>query len=793
MSTHPIPGSDIAYHLVCFDAKARELDDPAGDPASHAILSRLGDTAKPVSDVFIACHGWMGDVPAALSQYDAWLGAATQAMGDGERIGQKWPEFEPLIIGLHWPSLPWGAEDVPAATAPRRTLSAEDPDSADDVDTIAAAIADTPLARKAIQTVLDEAGNAASSTLTGAMYDAYMTLFDEAGLRVSGVSGRPGSDLDRFEPQELVDAVPGEAAEGRLLGFADDAKNALLAPLRTLSFWKMKDRARSIGETGARSLLDSIQHAAPEARIHLMGHSFGCIVVSAMAAGPQAGDTFVKRPVDSLFLAQGALSLWAYADRIPYETGATGYFNRIVTQERVRGPIITTRSIYDKAVGRFYPLGAGVMAQRLLGETFPEYGGVGAFGIQGVTGTLLVVDRTMKPGDTLFDIGARGIYNFDASEIIRNGGGPSGAHSDIAHPEVAHAFWSGVSTAIGIAKLALDADRQKRRLQDSLDLDERKKSVLKGGTLSADDEPLPPPPSAPAPVTPPAPAPPSRWINASFEGHDSHEPLIKDEWYQLAFDVDIEKRVDGLASVGVPANVTTSPHADHVLLTVRLDTEDFDISASIARIRVPREGRGQTKARFDISPNKNGAAILKATILRDGNFIQQMTLTFEVGAAGAGKPKVITMGRSLSDAQVLEPRDVGLEISPGIDGYDCTVWGPVHASAHLTVSREYMENGINRARKALLEVVQQTVGTDPVFQTRIDIPEKASEQALRTLANAGADLMYLLFEGPDAGPDSRAVADFLRRAVRTRCAPPEDTDHRLEASGAVEHACTRAA
>ena len=29
-------------------------------------------------------------------------------------------------------------------------------------------------------------------------------------------------------------------------------------------------------------------------------------------------------------------------------------------------------------------------------------------------------------------------------EYIRNGGGASGAHSDIAHPEVAHAYWEAI-------------------------------------------------------------------------------------------------------------------------------------------------------------------------------------------------------------------------------------------------------------------------------------------------------------------------------------------------------------
>src|SRR3546814_13366531 len=74
-----------------------------------------------------------------------------------------------------------------------------------------------------------------------------------------------------------------------------------------LSFWQMKDRARSVGERGVAGLLRKLQGAASEyTRFHLMGHSFGCIVVSAAIAG-EPGATPPK-PVASAFLAQGALS-----------------------------------------------------------------------------------------------------------------------------------------------------------------------------------------------------------------------------------------------------------------------------------------------------------------------------------------------------------------------------------------------------------------------------------------------------------------------------------------------------
>jgi hypothetical protein len=68
---------------------------------------------------------------------------------------------------------------------------------------------------------------------------------------------------------------------------------------------------------------------------------------------------------------------------------------------------------------------------------------VGTFGLQGeglpVELRDIEVDVT---ADYKFLPGR--IYNLKSDSVIRNGGGLSGAHSDIAHPEVGHAFWEAV-------------------------------------------------------------------------------------------------------------------------------------------------------------------------------------------------------------------------------------------------------------------------------------------------------------------------------------------------------------
>ncbi|MGZ9158439.1 MAG: hypothetical protein ACXW36_06190 [Nitrospira sp.] len=69
------------------------------------------------------------------------------------------------------------------------------------------------------------------------------------------------------------------------------------------------------------------------------------------------------RPLNSMALLQGALPLWSYCSDIPVAPGRPGYFHSIVAGRKVGGPIVTTQSEFDFAVGRFYPLGADVARQ----------------------------------------------------------------------------------------------------------------------------------------------------------------------------------------------------------------------------------------------------------------------------------------------------------------------------------------------------------------------------------------------------------------------------------------------
>jgi len=335
-------------------------------------------------------------------------------------------------VGLHWPSLPWGDEGLRTAVSFAPGAGVERL-----VDEYAGRVADTPPAREALRTIFEAATRGAGGpALPAEVRSAYQVLDRESGLAAGGVAGAPGADREPFDPQGAFATARSAPASFGLL-----SRDDLLSPLRTLSFWKMKDRARQFSEGGVFGLLNGLLRSAGgrDVRFHLMGHSFGCIVVSAALAGP-GGEGELVRPVNSLALVQGALSLWSYCEEIPLAPGKAGYF-RAVMDGRVKGPIVTTRSPYDTAVGRWYPLAArtaGQVAFAAPGQ-LPKYGGVGAFGAQGPG--LELVDQLMLAADEPYGFEAGKVYNLECSGVIREGGGFSGAHSDIAHPEVAHAVW----------------------------------------------------------------------------------------------------------------------------------------------------------------------------------------------------------------------------------------------------------------------------------------------------------------------------------------------------------------
>src|SRR5687768_14643144 len=440
MPVRQVPNSDLEYLLLCFDKDGKERPEPDGSLLSAEVIRRLQDPAQGITDVFVMSHGWKGDVPAAIDQYDRWTAAMAACTDDRARVRQRWPQFKALLIGFHWPSLPWGDEKLDGSFAAEGGGTEEE-----FIAEWSDRIADTDAARAALHVLYEEAQeDIEPDRLPPRVVEAYRTLEREAGLGADGVAGPPDADREALDPQMAYeDWQDIEAAS-----FGGGFVGGLLSPLRQLSFWTMKKRARTVGERGGHRLLESIAAArADGVRVHVMGHSFGCIVVSSMLRGADAAGTKVA----SALLVQGAMSLWSYAQDLPGKKGTPGYFRPVVETSSVAGPIVVTTSKFDSAVGKLYPIAAGAARQVDFGggaRELPKYGAIGTFGLQGAGLAIEPRDISRDVTKTYGFVPGR-VYNLKSDEVIRTGGGLSGAHSDIAHPEVGHACWEAVLATPG--------------------------------------------------------------------------------------------------------------------------------------------------------------------------------------------------------------------------------------------------------------------------------------------------------------------------------------------------------
>jgi hypothetical protein len=444
MSVERVDGTDIVYHLIAFDANGRERTDDPDGIMSDLIADQLA--GGDVTDVFIFSHGWRGDIPAANRQYRNWVKAMAGQTTDRRRIREHRPKFKALLVGFHWPSEPFGEEDFEDAAAFALPFDAEvlPPDVDAMVDKWSARLGGGEQVRDALRTIIAAAAeDAVPPSLPDEVREAYLQLDKAIGLGAAGVGGAPGEDREPFDPDAAYEA-------GFDAGVDFGSRPALgniLTPLKQLSFWTMKARGRSIGEGGGHVFLTRLLRVpgAEHVRFHLMGHSFGCITVTAMISGPANGHG-PSRPMSSVVLVQGAVSLWAYCNDIPVAKGTPGYFSRFASRPDVAGPVLATTTSHDRALNFWYPTAAGISRHVDFDpQRLPRHGALGIFGIRGPGAHVTEVDVESSAHD--YGFRPDKIYNVKADRIMRTGDAFSGAHSDIVHPEIAHLVWEAVRAA----------------------------------------------------------------------------------------------------------------------------------------------------------------------------------------------------------------------------------------------------------------------------------------------------------------------------------------------------------
>ena len=409
-----------------------------------ALLAEL--PGKDLTDLFVFAHGWNNDRRQARRLYQLYFqqvpGLLGRGGGEAARVG---------TLGVVWPSKRWADEpeptgdgagggaaglgDAAAATAPPADDTALVEDLKDVFKGDQQRQALDELARLLEERPEDPAALARFQTLMGEL----------AGAPDAEAAGEDQGELALLDddPEEVfgrfADAVP-QTGEGGAAGIGDafgrlwdGAKEAL----RQLTYFEMKKRAGVVGKQGLGPLLGRIHQADPELRIHLLGHSFGARLVSFALAGLPDG---AGSPVKSLYLLQGAFSHFAFADALPMDRSRGGALKGMAA--RVDGPLVASFTVHDLAVGKLYPLAALSSRDDAAGleDRLFRWGGIGHDGAQAVDATV----TTLGPVGTGYPFQKGRFVNLDGNAIINRGGPPSGAHSDIFHPEL---VWAGLAAA----------------------------------------------------------------------------------------------------------------------------------------------------------------------------------------------------------------------------------------------------------------------------------------------------------------------------------------------------------
>jgi hypothetical protein len=254
--------------------------------------------------------------------------------------------------------------------------------------------------------------------------------YEDCGETALLMTEDPAGDYQKAAT--VFGSVPaGDSTEG-IGDWFTTAINGAKDTLRVLSYWTMKARAGTIGQTGLGPLLSGLHAQSPGIRVHLIGHSFGARLVSFALAGI---DTPAASPLASLTLVQGAFSHWSFAGAADNPFGAPGTLNAL--SDRVHGPLVATCTIYDWAVGVWYPKASFLAGQNLAAEAADPWGGMGADAFQ-PAGSAATVTMPASGGLT-YGFTSGTFYRANANSVINNTAGEpfAGAHSDIRKLPVA--------------------------------------------------------------------------------------------------------------------------------------------------------------------------------------------------------------------------------------------------------------------------------------------------------------------------------------------------------------------
>jgi hypothetical protein len=414
------------------------------DPSSQTQLTDwLANDGKETTDLVLISHGWNNDISEARQLYANFFAAVAQLQtSQNVAPGRKF-----AVGAIFWPSKKFADSDLipggAASVAPSldtqlnaqldqlKTILGGDSAAADKIEHARDQIAKLEVS----QSAQNDFVFALVSALPAPRNEKDEGLDDSMSALKSG--NTPGHVvLDRLSVPDFPAFPVPDGSGGHALGLGglvDGIKSAGFRLANYFTYYMMKDRAGIVGRTGVQQTILDVQKAFPNLRIHLVGHSFGCRVVTSASNA-------LTRPssIASMLLLEAAYSHNGLAQNWDGQ-GNDGSFRSVIAVPKIAGTTLITHSVHDTAVGIAYPLASRIMDQvaAALGDANDKFGGMGRNGAQH---TPEAFDDVLLPVGTPYQ-------PLPAGKTIRNlnGDGPAPkptitSHGDVAKPEIAWAW-----------------------------------------------------------------------------------------------------------------------------------------------------------------------------------------------------------------------------------------------------------------------------------------------------------------------------------------------------------------
>jgi hypothetical protein len=242
-------------------------------------------------------------------------------------------------------------------------------------------------------------------------------------------------------------------------------------------------------------------------------------------------------------------------------------------------------------------------------------------------------------------------------------------------------------------------------------------------------------------------------------------PLQLSHTYSLIIDISDEGKPASLVADAF-FKYRWQEHVDAVEVTIRLESDEFQILTGPQEITITRQGES-TSARFDVKPDREGPGFIKVLFFKDDVFIQLLILKFTI-VDGALFSEDLA-GRPLEAAFTLGPRSVNLVILESNGGYQLIMTGAVAATARLPITPQALAYHISNFHKTMqgqIGLMKSPDAPEAVYLRSIDIPLSVRDQTLKKLAETGYGLYREIFYGFDADVQANLMGDKLRLLAR---------------------------